>query len=201
MLAVATASPAVAHADARPAAKARTPVSVLEPVPVPYLGHLSAAQVVGDNPSKSAVTGAVATQFDLGFTKMDLFLRPENTGGNPVVSVSLRCGSPGAVGAELVDLLTTPIPDTCDVYGDEISCTITNKHIAGVDCVPAIGRPITNMVSVDHAMRLGLVYLQVGTSGGGMVASIDCLWMKASYHCDRPGRPLRQLWSFSLWSR
>lgn len=143
-----------------------------------------AQEVPGVN---SEAVGTVVARFDPGFTKVHVLLRVRN--GVGVTGSHFHCNRPGANGP-IVFGLFAPGPLFFD--GTTAEGDLTNADFNLADCVPLIGRPVSNIAALAFAMQDGLIYVNVHTNAfpggeirGQLLEGDDSLEVD-----DRPGRGL-----------
>lgn len=103
--------------------------------------------------------GRIRAKFDSSFTRVEVNLRADNLAG-AFAAAHFHCGRPGENGPVAFGLVN-PGPLTFD--GRRIRGTLTNADFTGADCLPVIGRPVNNIVSLAFAMREGLIYANLHT--------------------------------------
>lgn len=114
-------------------------------VPAPGPGNITEAQV--------------EAEFDDALTEVSVKLRVE--GGTNVKAAHFHCARAGVAGPVVFGLFS-PGPLVFD--GERAEGTLTNANFSGVDCVPHIGRPVSNIAALALAMRDGLIYANVHTT-------------------------------------
>ena len=119
-------------------------LSAAQSVPVPVPGLIQRARI-------SAV-------FDRSLSEVRVRLNVR--GGDNVVAAHFHCALPGVAGPVAFGLFS-PGPLTFD--GERAVGTLTNADFTGADCVPTIGRPVSNIAALALAMREGLIYANVHT--------------------------------------
>ena len=123
-----------------------------------FEAKLSGAQEVSavDTPAM----GKLKAEFDKAFTEVKIDLEISNLVGT-IAGAHLHCARPGANGSVAFGLMN---PGPLSFDGKRISGTLTNADFVGADCVPFVGRPVSNIVALAFAMRDGLVYMNVHSS-------------------------------------
>ena len=88
--------------------------------------------------------------------------------GVDIQQAHFHCGRPGQNGPVVVFLFGF-VASGVVVDGQLARVTLTNDDIVavGADCVPIIGRPVNNIVSLAFAMRNGLIYANVHSVANG----------------------------------
>jgi CHRD domain len=136
-----------------------------------FTASLTGAQ---ENPAIASESSGTATvQFDRGFTRADV--RVKVKGGIDVIAAHFHCGRPGINGPVAFGLLN---PGQLTSFDNQESIRITNADFTGADCVPVVGRPVTNIAALALAMEDGLIYInlhsptaQLGEIRGQMLES------------------------------
>ncbi len=125
---------------------------------IKFKANLSSAQevtLVGPGLIESAEINADFEK-DLSAVKVKLTIK----GGGNVVAAHFHCGRAGTAGPVAFGLFS-PGPLLFD--GLKASGTLTNADFTGADCIPVIGRPVSNIAALALAMRDGLIYTNVHT--------------------------------------
>jgi hypothetical protein len=102
-------------------------------------------------------TGKIDAKFDKALTEVAVNLRIKDLTG-VFTRAHFHCGRPGQNGPIAFGLVD-PGPLAFD--GQRVRGTLTNTDFTGVDCMPAIGRPVNNIAALAFAMRDGLIYANV----------------------------------------
>jgi hypothetical protein len=129
-----------------------------------FQAELSGAQEVPG--VVTATEGEIEVEFDEAFTQAKFELKVSN--GVGVTQAHFHCGRPGQNGP-VIFFLFGLVASGINVNGELSSDVLTNADFTGADCVPIIGRPVNNIVSLAFAARDGLIYANVHTllnSGG-----------------------------------
>ena len=123
-----------------------------------FKANLSGAQEV---PGVVTVTeGRVKASANNDFSEMRVDL--DVFDGVDILQAHFHCRRPGQNGPVVVFLFGL-VAGGVNVDGQLARVTLTNDDIGavGADCVPEIGRPVNNIVSLAFAMRDGLIYANV----------------------------------------
>ena len=102
-------------------------------------------------------TGKIGAKFDKALTEVAVNLRIKDLTG-VFTRAHFHCGRPGQNGPIAFGLVD-PGPLAFD--GQRVRGTLTNTDFTGVDCMPAIGRPVNNIAALAFAMKDGLIYVNV----------------------------------------
>lgn len=124
---------------------AHAELSGAQSVPAPGPGFIESARITAK------------FEKDLSAVKVKLTIK----GGGNVVAAHFHCGRAGTAGPVAFGLFS-PGPLLFD--GREASGTLTNADFNGADCIPVIGRPVSNIAALALAMRDGLIYTNVHTT-------------------------------------
>jgi len=113
-------------------------------------------------PVTTKTTGEVTIQFNRDMTEAKFRLDVED--GVGVIMAHFHC-APVGVNGPVVAFMFGMVPGGFDVDGRLAKFTLTNANITavGANCVPTIGRPITNLADLAQAMHDGLIYANVHT--------------------------------------
>lgn len=103
--------------------------------------------------------GRAAIRFDPAFRRASVALRVQGLTG-AFSAAHFHCGRPGENGPVVFGLVA---PGMLTFDGERIRGVITNADYTGADCLPIIGRPVNNVVSLALAMHDGLIYANVHT--------------------------------------
>ncbi|GIX46312.1 MAG: CHRD domain-containing protein [Candidatus Tectimicrobiota bacterium] len=128
-----------------------------------FRATLSGAQEVTDPPGgvDTTATGTITAEFDEGLTQVQVQL---NVSGfaTTVTAAHFHCAFAGDNGPVALGLFN-PGPCTFDATAGTLTCTLTNADFQQADCLPEIGRPVTNIASLFFAMDEGGIYANVHT--------------------------------------
>ncbi len=128
-----------------------------------FKAELSTAQeVTGPGPAPAPgliVSSDAKARFDDALTEVDVKLRVDD--GTNVVAAHFHCARPGQNGPIAFGLFS---PGPLFFDGKKTKGILTNADFTGADCVPFIGRPVSNMAALALAMRDGLIYINVHTT-------------------------------------
>ena len=106
--------------------------------------------------------GEITVRFNHERTEAKFRLIVED--GVAVTMAHFHC-APAGVNGPVVAFLFGNVPGGFDVDGRLAKFTLTNANITAVaaNCVPTIGRQITNLADLAKAMQEGLIYANVHT--------------------------------------
>jgi hypothetical protein len=105
-------------------------------------------------------TAVGTADFDAGLTSVRVHVKVSDP--TNIVAAHFHCGKPAENGPIVFGLIS---PGPLMLEGNTIRGTLTNANTnAAANCVPLIGRQITNIAALALAMREGLVYLNIHTS-------------------------------------
>jgi hypothetical protein len=106
--------------------------------------------------------GEITVRFNRDRTAAKFNLIVED--GVAVTMAHFHC-APTGVNGPVVAFLSGNVPGGFDVDGRLAKFTMTNANITAVNanCVPTIGRQITNLTELAQAMKEGLIYANVHT--------------------------------------
>jgi hypothetical protein len=130
--------------------------------PLRFVTTLSREQEV-PTPAGGTLTGGTATlQFNAGFTQVDVTLTL--TGDSPNANrAHFHCNLAGLTGTIAFGLVDPGPCDATQLAAGNLMCTLTNDDFTGNDCVPNIGRPVSNIAALYFAALDGEIYLNVHT--------------------------------------
>jgi hypothetical protein len=105
-------------------------------------------------------TAAGTADFDAGLTSVRVHVKVSDP--TNIVAAHFHCGKPAENGPIVFGLIS---PGPLMLEANVIRGTLTNADTnPAANCVPLIGRQITNIAALALAMREGLVYLNIHTS-------------------------------------
>ncbi len=122
-----------------------------------FSAHLSGAQEVPTVVTNGV--GRVEVKFDKTLSSVSLNVKVRDLIGN-LVGAHFHCALPGANGPVAFGLIT---PGPLSFDGKNIKGTLDNSNFTGADCVPSVGRPVSNIAALAFAMDEGLIYLNLHT--------------------------------------
>ncbi len=99
----------------------------------------------------------IRAKFDKALTQVEVNLRIKDLEGN-FTRAHFHCARAGQNGP-IAFGLENPGPLVFD--GQRIKGILTNTDFTGVDCIPAVERPVNNIAALALAMRDGLIYINV----------------------------------------
>jgi hypothetical protein len=106
--------------------------------------------------------GEITVRFNRERTEAKFRLIVED--GVAVTMAHFHC-APAGVNGPVIAFLFGNVPGGFDVDGRLAKFTLTNANITAItaNCVPTIGRQITNLADLAQAMQEGLIYANVHT--------------------------------------
>jgi hypothetical protein len=106
--------------------------------------------------------GEITVRFNRERTEAKFRLIVED--GVAVTMAHFHC-APAGVNGPVIAFLFGNVPGGFDVDGRLAKFTLTNANITAItaNCVPTIGRQITNLADLSQAMQEGLIYTNVHT--------------------------------------
>jgi hypothetical protein len=125
-----------------------------------FQADLTGAQEVP--PVTTRTEGEITVNFNRDRTAAKFRLNVED--GVAVTMAHLHC-APAGVNGPVVAFLFGNVPGGFDVDGRLAKFTLTNANITavGANCVPTIGKQITNLAELAQAMQEGKIYANVHT--------------------------------------
>jgi hypothetical protein len=125
-----------------------------------FQADLTGAQEVP--PVTTQTEGEFTIRFNRDMTEAEFRLNVED--GVAVTMAHLHC-APVGVNGPVVVFLFGMVPGGFDVDGRLAKFTLTNANITavGANCVPTIGKQITNLAELAQAMQEGKIYANVHT--------------------------------------
>ena len=125
-----------------------------------FQADLTGAQEVP--PVTTKTEGEFTISFNRDRTAANFRLNVED--GVAVTMAHLHC-APAGVNGPVVAFLFGAVPGGFDVDGRLAKFTLTNANITAVvaNCVPTIGKQITNLAELAQAMQEGKIYANVHT--------------------------------------
>ena len=129
-----------------------------------FSAHLSGAQEVPG--VGTDMTGNVLATFTADLSEVALTLNLEGiAAANEPTRAHFHCafaGANGPIAFGIVDPGPAGI-NPADLAAGELEDVLTNADFNLVDCIPNIGRPVSNIAALAFAMRDGLIYINVHT--------------------------------------
>lgn len=124
-----------------------------------FEAHLSRAQAVPAAGPGAVEDAVVHVRFAEDLSSLEVRLDIE--GGANVLAAHFHCARAGATGPVAFGLFE---PGPLEFDGATAAGVLDNGAATGADCVPTIGRPVTNVAALALAMRDGLIYVNVHTT-------------------------------------
>lgn len=108
--------------------------------------------------------GSIAVEFDPAYRNAKVMLKLWDA--TKATEVYLHCAKPGKFGPVAFKLSS---PDLLLMSKRPLIYTLSNADFSGVDCVPAIGRPVNDIATLALAMKSGFIYIEIDSpsSPGG----------------------------------